>query len=123
MSHIRELLNELIGAEVQERVVTMGERSQRLRFRQFDDATGQRIFAPKEGEDPEARGRRIVREVIAASLCGSGSEPAGTADEVASLPTAALNALYEAAALTNNIALPKAADNADPADEAISPNA
>ena len=131
-SSLRELLVELIGAEVQEHVVKMGARSQRLRFRQFDDATGQRIFAVRDGEDAGERGRRIVREVIAESLCGNGATPIGTADDVAKLPTAVMNVLYVAAATTNNITLPNddadseagtGGDNADPADEAASPNA
>lgn len=129
MNNLREMLAELIGAEVQEHVVKMGVRSQRLRFRQFDDATGQRIFASRPDEDAGDRGRRIVVEVIAASLCGPGDVAVNTPAQVKLLPTAALNALYEAAAVTNNIMLPELAvepvtggDNADPADEAASPN-
>lgn len=131
MSRLRELLVELIGAEVQAHTVTLNGKAKTLHFRQFDDATGQRIFAVVEGESAEMRGLRVMRSVLAASLCDEQGQLAGSFEEVSQLPVAAVQALFPPAAATNNIstpssALPEAVDgpaDADPGDEATGPNA
>lgn len=128
---LRTLLADLIGAEVQAHPVTVADKTKLLHFRQFDDATGRSIFAVHEGEAGEERGLRIMRHVIAASLCDEAGVLVATLEEVRALPTVALQALFLKASVTNNIATIEAdqqadgtgGDNADPADEAISPNA
>lgn len=129
---LRTLLADLIGAEVQAHPVTVAGKTKLLHFRQFDDATGRSIFAMQDGESADDRGLRIMRAVVAASLCDETGATVATLDDVKDLPMVALEPLYQPAARTNNIAAPAATeadteagtggDNADPADEALSPN-
>ncbi len=129
MARLRELLVELIGAEVQAHTVTLNSKTKTLHFRQFDDATGQRIFAVVEGESVQARGLRLMRSVVAESLCDAQGQLAGSFEEVSQLPVVVVQALFAAAAATNNIVTPdvvrnadEASSNADPGDEATGPN-
>lgn len=126
MSRLRELLVELIGAEVQAHPVSIGGKSKVMHFRQFDDATGRVIFAVQDGETADERGLRIMKGVVANSVCNEAGELISTPEEVAALPNIALQALFGPAAATNNISTPAAGaapDDADPGDEAASPNA
>lgn len=126
MSQFRELISELLGAEIQLKTVHVGARSQALHFRQFSDAEGERIFRVVEGESVSARGTRVMRTVVAASICDVNGQLIATEDELAALPPGAVPALYLAAAEVNNLPTGNADPDADEhsgADEDESPNA
>jgi hypothetical protein len=100
---LRDHLIDLLGAEIQAHTVKLGRRQQVLHFRQLTDAEGRAIFKPVDGESDADRGRRTMRALVQASLCTPDGEPVSTVDEVAKLSDAALQALFGAAAETNNL--------------------
>lgn len=110
---LRDHLIDLLGAEIQAHTVKLGRRQQQLHFRQITDAEGRGIFLPVDGESAADRGRRTMRALVQASLCTPDGEPVSTVEELTKLSGAALQALFDAAAETNNLSLVSADDEPD----------
>lgn len=109
---LRDHLLDLLGAEIQAHTIKLGRRQQVLHFRQFTDAEGRAIFRVVDGESDADRGRRTMRALVQASLCTPDGDPVSTADEVAKLSDGALQALFAAAAETNNLSFAPVDDEA-----------
>jgi hypothetical protein len=101
---LREALSELIGAEIQEHPITLNGKTKLMQFRQISDAEGREVFRPIEGESDADRGRRVVDALVAKSTLDDQGNPS-TLEEVERLPRAIKEALFQAAAKTNNIPL------------------
>lgn len=110
---LRDHLIDLLGAEIQAHTVKLGRRQQLLHFRQVTDAEGRGIFKPVDGESAADRGRRTMRALVQASLCTPDGVSLSTADEVEKLSDGALQALFAAAAETNNLSFASADDEPD----------
>lgn len=98
------MLADLIGAEIQQHTISIGDKTKELHFRQISDAEGQVIYAPgPEGETSQQRGRRIMNALVAASVCDEHGERISDVEEVSQLPGPVVFALSAAAVKTNNI--------------------
>lgn len=102
---LRDQLADLLGAEIQAHPITIGGKSKTLHFLQFSDEVGKQIFRPIPEEAALERGVRIINELVAASVCDEAGQLISTPEEVAGLKAAVRQALFEKAALTNNIVL------------------
>ncbi|WP_421793864.1 hypothetical protein [Hydrocarboniphaga effusa] len=118
---LRDELADLIGAEIQGHPITLNGKTKTLHFRQITDAEGREVFRPIEGESDADRGNRVMRALVAASACDANGQPNSSDDEVARLGSATLQALFVAAAATNNIAITLGSEG--PASESESPKA
>lgn len=112
---LREILSDLIGAEVQQHPVTMNGQTKTLNYRQISDAEGRKIFGPSpDGESAEDRSSRIMVQLVVASLCDEDGKAITDEDEVRSLPYGSLAALVQGAYVTNNlVAKPQPEDAAE----------
>lgn len=118
---LRDQLLDLIGAELQPHDVTIGKKSKQFFFRQVSDEEGRTIFIPVDGEADDVRGRRIMVGLISASLCDAEGVKLSTPDEVAALPSAVKVALFNKAAITNNLETDDKPDEAATDEAADSP--
>ncbi|EIT70006.1 MULTISPECIES: hypothetical protein [Hydrocarboniphaga] len=116
---LRDELSDLIGAEVQAHQITLNGKTKPLHFRQITDAEGRTIFRVVESESDADRGNRIMRSLVLASSCDASGERNATVEEVEGLGSATLQALFAAAAATNNIPLTQSTESAS--DEGASP--
>jgi hypothetical protein len=104
LNSLREYLADLIGAEIQVHDVELNGKTKKVTFRQISDAEGRTIFAPgPDGESDQDRGQRVMTGLIAASLCDDDGKPRSSFEEVAALQQVVKVALYEKAAITNNL--------------------
>lgn len=113
---LRTLFDDLLGEEVQQLPVTLGGKTVLRYFRQITDGEAREIFKPVPGEDAEARTLRLMRGLVAASLCDDQGRPVGTADEAGALPLRLRQELFVIAGRVNGIIPP--ADAAQPEPEA-----
>lgn len=110
---LRELLADLLGAEVQTRPVQWSGKKGTFHFRQISAEEGEAVFAETEGLTDRQRGRVVGCRLIAASLCTADGETVSTEAEVRKLPSGAINALYTAAADVNGMAKPESVEGDD----------
>lgn len=114
---LRAMFNELLGEEVQQHPVTLGGKTVVRHFRQISDAEAREIFKPVPDEDDEARTLRLMRGLVAASLCDAQGVPVGTPDEAAALPLRLRQELFVIAGRVNGIIPPAGAPAPDAEDE------
>lgn len=114
---LRVLFDDLLGEEVQQHPVTLGGKTVQRYFRQISDAEAREIFKPVPGEDNEARTLRLMRGLVAASLCDEHGKPIGTPDEAAALPLRLRQELFVIAGRVNGIIPPADAQALDAEDE------
>ena len=111
---LRAMFNELLGEEVQQHPVTLGGKTMLCYFRQITDGEARDIFKPVPGEDNEARTLRLMRGLVAASVCDADGKPVSTPDEAAALPLRLRQELFVIAGRVNGIIPPADAEQPEP---------